>query len=308
MLISANRQVRRGGFTLAEMLMVLALFGLVAGATMQIVVRQQRFYASAADMMSVRSNLRDVAVVVPTDLRGISSIGGDIFAMSDSAIDFRMPIGISIICVINAGRTTVVIPPTTLASRSAVTTLTGSPGTKDTVFVYDPGATSATADDSWQKIAVTDTLKSGSCPTASGFTATSTEAAAAKTLTLGTALNANVPTGSIIRFYSRAKYKLYQPTAGGAWYIGYLDCPRGTCGSLQAVAGPYMPYSATPGSTGLRFVYRDSTGAVTTVTTRVARIDVTARAQTKSIVRTPGRPPDYYRDSLVVSVALRNRS
>jgi prepilin-type N-terminal cleavage/methylation domain-containing protein len=306
MLKSLNHPAaRRTGFTLVEMLMVLALFGLVAAATMQIIVRQQRFYTSAAEMMSVHANLRDVAAVVPTDLRGISSIGGDIYAMSDSAIDFRLSTGITVICSIAVTRLSVVIPPTTLASRSALTTLIGTPNTGDTAFVYDEGATSQVNDDSWQRVAVVDTLAAGNCPT---YTSSAAEAAMAKTIAIGTVLNANVVPGSVIRFYRRAKYKLYQPTAGGPWYIGYMDCPGGVCGGMQAVAGPYMPYSATASSTGLRFVYRDSTGAETATPANVARIDVTARAQTTNPVRMPGRPEDYFRDSLVVSVALRNRS
>jgi prepilin-type N-terminal cleavage/methylation domain-containing protein len=306
-MLTISRRPRRA-FTLAEMLFVLTLFGMVAGATMQIIVRQQRFYAGATDMMSMRSTLRDVATIVPTDLRGLSSIGGDIYAMSDSAVDFRLATGIGVVCTIGVGRTTLVIPPTSLASRSAVSTWLTAPAKGDTAFVYDEGPTSSVADDSWQKVALTDTLLTGVCPTTTGYTTTAAEAAAAKTVLISAALNAGVVPGSVIRFYRRAKYKLYQPVAGGAWYVGYLDCPGGVCGSMQAVAGPYLPYSTTASATGLRFVYRDSTGAVTATPTAVARIDLTARAQTQNTVRMPGRVPGYYQDSLVVSVALRNRS
>jgi len=38
------------------------------------------------------------------------------------------------------------------------------------------------------------------------------------------------------------------------------------------------------------------------------RVFLTARAQTQAPIRMPGRPIDYYRDSVVVSIALRNRS
>ena len=41
---------------------------------------------------------------------------------------------------------------------------------------------------------------------------------------------------------------------------------------------------------------------------QVARIDIIAKAQTQNPIRMPGRPEDYYSDSLVVTVALRNRS
>jgi prepilin-type N-terminal cleavage/methylation domain-containing protein len=298
----------REGFTLLEVLFVLVLFGIVGAATMQVIVRQQRYYASANEMMAMRTNLRDAASVLPADLRGISSSGGDIVAMSDSAIDFRQPTGQAIVCSIGAGRTTLVIPPPVLASRSAVTSWLAAPLSGDQAFVYAEGATSMIADDTWQLVTLAAAPIAGVCPTTSGYTSTATEQAAALTLTVAPALQADVAVGSIIRFTHRAKYKLFQPTAGGAWYLGYLDCPGGVCGTLQAVAGPYMPYSAVTSSTGLRFVYRDSTGAITNTPANVARIDITARAQTQNPIRVPGRPLANYGDSIVVTIALRNRS
>lgn len=298
---------RRRAFTLVELLVVLAVFGLVAAATTQIILRQERFYTGMSDITSMRGSLRDAVGTLPIDLREISSAGGDIYAMSDSAIDFRTSVGIAVVCSIPSS-TTIIIPPTSLSSRSALTTWLTTPVSGDTAFVYNEGAGPTTSDDSWFEITLTAAPIAGVCPTTSGYTANSTEAAAGYTLTVTPALPSTVVPGSLIRFYRRAKYKLYQPTAGGSWYLGYMDCPGAVCGSLQAVAGPFLAYSATPSATGLRFVYRDTTGAVTTDPTKVARIDITAHAQTSNIIRMAGRPPDYYADSLVMSVALRNRT
>ena len=57
----------------------------------------------------MRNSLRDLGEAIPSDLRGISSVGGDIYAMSDSSVDFRLATGISVICSIGALRTTVTI-------------------------------------------------------------------------------------------------------------------------------------------------------------------------------------------------------
>ena len=298
----------RRGFTLTEMLFVLVIFGLIAAATMRIIIRQQKFYASTTDLMAVNNTLRDIGEALPSDLRGISSVGGDIYAMSDSAIDFRLSTGISVICSIGATRLTVVIPPTSLSSRTALTTWSTTPALGDTAFVYNDGASSAITDDTWDRNVVGAALAVGNCPTSSGFTSTSAEASASQTLTFTTALAANVQTGALIRFYRRARYKLFQPAGSNAWYLGYTDCPAGVCGTLQPVAGPYLAYSATPANTGLRFIYRDSLGNVTTTKTQVARIDVIAKAQTDQPIRMPGRPEDYFSDSLVVTIALRNRT
>jgi len=301
--------MRRRGFTLTEMLFVLVIFGLVAGAIMRIILRQQKFYASTTDLIAMRTTLRDIGEALPSDLRGISSIGGDIYAMSDSSIDFRLSTGISVICSIGVGRLTAVIPPTNLSNKSALTTWISAPATGDTMFVYNPGATSALSDDSWQgPIPVTAAIAVGTCPTSTGYTTTTSEANSSQTLTFGTALNANVVPGNVIRFYRHAKYKLFQPVGSSAWYLGYQECPAGVCGTMQPVAGPYLAYSTNTGATGLHFVFRDSTGAITATTTQVARIDIIAKAQTENPIRMPGRPEGYYSDSLVVTVALRNRS
>jgi prepilin-type N-terminal cleavage/methylation domain-containing protein len=299
---------RRRAFTLTEMMFVLVIFGLVAGATMQIIVRQQKFYASTTDLMAMRNSLRDIGEAIPSDLRGISSVGNDIYQMTDSSIKFRLATGVSVVCSIGVTRLTAVIPPTTLSSNSAITTWMTAPTTGDTAFVYNEGASAAVNDDSWQQVPVTAALAVGSCPTASGYTSNATEAAAAQTITFGTALAANVVTGSVIRFYRTAKYSLYQPTAGGAWYLGFQDCPGAVCSTVQPVAGPYLAYSASAASTGLRFVYRDSTGVVTATPAQVARIDIIAKAQTENPIRMPGRPEGYFSDSLVVTIAIRNRT
>jgi prepilin-type N-terminal cleavage/methylation domain-containing protein len=299
-----NTMARRRGFTLTEMMFVLVLFGLVAGVTMRIIVRQQKFYSSTTDLMAMRNTLRDVGEAMPSDLRGISSIGGDILAMSDSAIDFRLATGISVLCSIGATRLTAVIPPTTLSRQNGISVWLAAPTTGDIAYVYDEGAASVVSDDVWDQVTLAAALSAGSCPT---YTANATEAAAAQTITFAAALNANVPVGSVIRFYRRAKYKLYQPNAG-AWYLGYQDCPAGVCGTMQPVSGPYLAYSATPASTGLRFIYRDATGAVTATPAQVARIDIIAKAQTENPIRMPGRPEGYFSDSLVVTIALRNRT
>jgi prepilin-type N-terminal cleavage/methylation domain-containing protein len=306
-MLTIARRARRG-FTLTEMMFVLVVFGLVAAATTRIIVNQQKFYASTTDLIAMRNTLRDVGEAVPSDLRGISSVGGDIYAMSDSAIDFRLATGISVVCSVVAGRLSVIIPPLNVANKSGLSTWTTAPTTGDTAFFYDEGATSAVTDDSWQKLPVTAALAVGVCPTSSGYTTTSAEQNASYTLTLGSTLNTGVVPGSIIRFYRHAKYELYQPNAGGAWYLGYQDCPGGSCSTMQPIAGPYLAYSTNAASTGLRFVYRDSTGAVTATPASVARIDVIAKAQTDNKIRMPGRPEDYYSDSLVVTIALRNRS
>ncbi|NUO63288.1 MAG: type II secretion system protein [Gemmatimonadaceae bacterium] len=297
---SLFRRARRGT-TLVELLVVLTIFGLIGSVIMRVLIRQQRFYSRAAEITTMHGNTREIAALLPSDLRGLSSGGGDIYAMSDSSIDFRIPTGSSVICKIGIGLVT--IPPTTTASRSSVTSWMSAPQLGDSVLIYDEGATTSVTDDGWNRYRVTAALAAGSCPNTTGFTATSAEAAAGYTLTLSASPPATSPAGSVIRFFRHAHYSFYR-TSNGDSYLGYYDCPGGTCSSITPVSGPFKPYAAS--GSGIQFVYYDSTGAVTTIPANVARIDVTVRATTNPVSLGDAARVAYV-DSLVFSTALRNR-
>ena len=297
-----SQRAARAGVTLAELLVVLVILGLVGSVIMRVVLRQQRFYASATELTSTRADLRDLATALPTDLRGISSAGGDIYAMSDSSIDFRLPMGISTVCQLGAGF--VVVPPATLASRSGVTAWTAAPASGDSVLIYDEGASSAISDDAWRPYKITAAPVAASCPTSTKFTTTAAEAAAGIKLTLSAVLPATSPQGSAMMFFRRAHYGLFV-TSAGTTMLGYFDCPAGVCGATTPMAGPFLPYAAS--GSGVQFSYFDSTGTATTTTTNVARIDVVVRAQTAAPVALAGGARSYVRDSLAFTVSLRNR-
>jgi len=173
------------------------------------------------------------------------------------------------------------------------------------VLVYDEGATGGVNDDSWRAYKVVGVATSGSsCPTTTGFTATSAEATGGIKLTLSAALVATVIQGAPIRFYRRAHYGFYKNAAGES-YLGYFECPGGVCAAMQPVAGPFMPYAA--GSGGLTFSFADSTGAVTANRLQVARIDVVVRSKTRAPVALTGNNRAFVTDSLAFTAALRNR-
>src|SRR5207248_11613168 len=80
---------RASGFTLAELMLVVALLGLVVGATMTVLVRQQQFYRSAGQISGVREQLRQAIGAITTDLRAVSPLDGDFYAISDKSVEFR---------------------------------------------------------------------------------------------------------------------------------------------------------------------------------------------------------------------------
>src|SRR5439155_792369 len=94
----------RAGFTLVELIITLVLVSFVAGAIVKLLLRQQRFYNSTTELIETRQQIRQAAAMLPSDLRGISSIGGDIYVMTDSSLEFRSVFGSSIVCVNTGGK------------------------------------------------------------------------------------------------------------------------------------------------------------------------------------------------------------
>ena len=294
----------RRGFTLPELLLVLVLISIVGGTIMRVVVRQQRYYTGVAEVLATRSSVRDLVNIVPVDLRGISTPGGDVLAITDSSIDFRTTVGSAVICQMNATRTQIVVPRTNLASRNGVTAWLTAPQMNDQIFVYQgatPGGT-----DSWTAATISAAPATLSCLASAGLTAAGAETANGIAWTVNPALPATTAIGAVVRVVRRAHYSLFR-AADGQWYLGYFECPAGVCGGIETVAGPFLPYAPSAAS-GIRFTYFDSTGVATTLPTRVARVDIAARARTRVPVSLTGNLSAFREESLTVSVALRNRS
>src|SRR2546428_41937 len=162
MLISVRPSPRRrAGFTLIEMMIVVALLGLIGSMLTTVLVRQQRFHRAVASVTDARARMRDIATILPTDLRGISTAGGDILDMSLTSLQFRAFVGTSIVCnfATAAGVTPAIIelPPQILtptapsnSSTTAATVLTAwinPPEVGDIAYVYDDGPEPGNADD-----------------------------------------------------------------------------------------------------------------------------------------------------------------
>ncbi|MEP6690279.1 MAG: prepilin-type N-terminal cleavage/methylation domain-containing protein [Gemmatimonadaceae bacterium] len=292
----------RRAFTVVELLVSLAVLGVILAAILGLIVSQQRFYAGAASMLETRTVLRDAADAVGGSLRGIAPGEGDIYSMTSSAVEFRAPAGASIACTIDATRTRVTIPALTLASGLALSTWPSLPADGDSLWIFDAGALPDGSDDRWGVAALTAAPGGGSCPVATGFSSSAAEAARGFTLALDGALPATIASGAAIRIFRRARYELYL-AADGAWYLGYYDClgSRATpCSAVQPVSGPYLAGSGSPPGLSLSFV--DAAGATTADPRAVARVDVVARGESRTNVERGSRR----RDSLGVRVRPRS--
>jgi prepilin-type N-terminal cleavage/methylation domain-containing protein len=296
----------RRAFTLIEVLITIVLFGMVMAVLMKIVVGQQRFYHGAAEMIETQTSVREAVSVLQSDLRALSPSRGDLIGMSDTSITFMEPIGASVVCVIGGGRTSLVLPPKQLAANNALTAWVRQPEPGDRILVYDLGTSDASADDTWGSYGLSAIPSSGgTCPMSTGFTTTAAEESQGYTLQIDAPLTTNVVEGSSVRILRQAKFTLYQ-AGDGRWYLGFQECPGGTCDPIQPVSGPYLPPGVNGGAGGLSFTYYDSTGTVTANQFTVARIDVVTRAATRSSLHIPGLASGHHVDSLRTTIALRN--
>jgi len=88
---------RRRGFTLTELAVVLALFGVVGSAIGVTLLRQQRFYRGATELLYAREGVRDAMEILSTDVRGMST-ADTARLLADSAFELFANIGSSVVC------------------------------------------------------------------------------------------------------------------------------------------------------------------------------------------------------------------
>lgn len=310
------RRRARAGLTLVELMISLVMLGLLGSVIIGFLLKQERFYSGANEMLLTRTQVRQAAVMMPSDLRAISAAGGDIYAMTDTSIEFRSTFGSSYLCRNDRSTSQIAIPPVTLAKGSALTVWTQTPTIGDSLALYVDSTNTAAKDDSWSyhKITVTTIAFSNATPgcTSASLLMKSTDVNAGNpsyNYTLSPQQSATVSAGAAVRFFKKVHYSLYN-AADGFWYLGYYDCRTGripVCNTIQPIAGPLRPYvSGHPELAGVRFTYYDTTGAVTATRTAVSRISILLQGEGSRTIQLAGGSPQTFRDSLRVEVGLRN--
>lgn len=306
----------RRGLTLIELMISIVLLGLLGGLIIGFLLKQERFYAGASEILLTRTQVRQAAVLMPGDLRGISAPGGDIYAMTDTSIDFRSTFGSSYLCASTKTSSQISIPPVTLAKGSALTVWSQTPVNNDSLALYVDSTSTSTKDDSWSYHRITATSvafsnASPGCLSATGMMK-STDVNAGNpsyAFTLSPTQSGTVSAGAAVRFFKKVHYSLYK-AADNNWYLGYYDCRTSrvpVCNTIQPIAGPLRPYIAgSPELAGVRFTYYDTLGNVTTNKLAVSRISVLLQGEGTKTIQLAGGSPTTFRDSLRIEVGLRN--
>ncbi len=306
--------MRRNGFTLVEVIIALALAGIAASFMIGTLVRQQRFYTSAAAILDTRAQLRDAADVLTTDIRGAATGLLGLPAMHDSAIEMYSTIAASIACTVQSA-STIGLPPRRLESGTTLTSMLAHPDTGDLaiVFTYAPGKPDSGSWESLQVASFQSRPVASSCPSSTGFTTSGDEAQGTAGFAVSLAQSPVTPfsPGAPVHFVRRARYSLYR-SSDNKWYLGYRRCGvagASGCAAVQPVSGPYQQYSSS-GVSGLAFRYFDVGGSElgnAVNSNLVARVDIVLRGKSARSANLAGDTRSTYKDSAVVSVSPRNR-
>ncbi|HJQ20477.1 MAG TPA: prepilin-type N-terminal cleavage/methylation domain-containing protein [Gemmatimonadaceae bacterium] len=328
---SPRRPRSRAGFTLTELMIVVVLVGLIGSMLTSLLMRQQSFHRAVATVADARARMRDVATILPTDMRSISTSGGDVLVLSDTSMQIRAFVGASILCSYVAGSPTVIeLPPKILSDSSVLTAWINPPRPGDMVYLYNDSTSAGNADDSWTPFAITDTASSTSstwCPTSTSFTHAGDNTARRYRLTLAAAPNqAQIKAGAPIRIAREVRYSGYQASDGN-WYVGYQTCTysgtmttAGACGTRDVLAGPIQAVTTDENTSGLYFKYYNQKGtrltwlpSLTTASpdSAVARAEVVIRTVSQSLRRATRINVQNTEitggDSLRFNIGFRNR-
>jgi len=269
----------------------------------QLMMSQQRFFQRMSEQTGARRELRNTLGTLPTELRGLSTVAGDVVAFGASSLTFRSTIGTAFVCD-RPSSTSVDVPPVNTARTSTSNWVTlPSPG--DTIFALRHDS-SGVVGDYWSAHRITAvTTGAGYCLT-SPYTDPVLDAGKARVrFVVSPAFPDSVVSGSALRFTRTARYELAQQTSG-RWYLQRQELQAGSWTVPVVLSGPYVP-PRTGGFSGVALTYFDSTGASVPVggdSRNIARIDVALRTQGRT-GSAPGAGPVI--DSVQLSIAVRNR-
>ena len=295
-------RLARRGYTVAELIATLTLLGLVGTIVAKLMLGQQRFYHRQTEQTSVRRELRTSLSLLPSDLRSVSSSGGDLTNFDANSVTFRNMLGASVVCS-KPNANTMDLPPLNMA-HNVLTSWYTQPQVGDSIFAFNEGMARGAEDDSWTGLLITGISQDAALCPGSPYTDAVLDAGKPRfRVTVTPVIPDSVKIGAGIRFERSTRYSL-NASASNRYYLSRSEYAGGVWGVPTPVSGPYD----SPGS-GLRFRFFDSLGVeVTNVANsrRVARIDMLLKATGASTSGSLGKGTAV-KDSLALRIALRNR-
>ncbi|MEO6526289.1 MAG: prepilin-type N-terminal cleavage/methylation domain-containing protein [Gemmatimonadaceae bacterium] len=274
----------RRGTSLVELVIALALTGIVLAAASGSLLRHQRGVRWVGEVAGAESQLRPLAQMLSAELALLDPATGDLTPglASDSTVQIRAAIASSLSCD-SASGTVTLVPE----SRSGIA-LGGSsraPEVGDSLWFFADTL-------GWQARRITGIARvSASCRSPALPTAAA--------LRLSIAVPMDMPGATPVRITRQERYQLYR-SGDGAWYFGLSDWSVATnrFAPPQPIAGPFVRRSAGVVTTG--FAFFDATGQ--SVVPDGANERTITRVRVRGLASLVARPGDARLDS--VDVAL----
>jgi len=272
---------RRAGFTLVELLVVMAIAGIVLAAVYQTLITQERSVRQSYALINVQNTTRTALEVLTSELREISATDSDLVRADSISIRFRGMRKAGVVCASDPSFNWVDVAEVGSAFADG-----------DSVLLFSDGANpSSGIDDSWIVRQVNTVNASANC-------AGNPISPNVRRLNL-TSPATNVIPGALARSFVHLGYRLVN--AGGEGHLYMMEAGDSV---------PLVEDLATIANQGIRFRYWDSTGVAIPVAnlTNAATRNTVARIQLKVRGNAVGGESGDRRmlsDSLVSTVYLR---
>ena len=287
------RAVNNRGFTLVELSAALALFGVVSAVAFRAMLVGQQAVERHFAMADLSASTRTAMVIIPDELRGLNAtdpLGGDIASAGPSSITYKALRSLYFVCrPPAAGSAEVVVAARNWGGLRALDSQV------DSVFIFADGDPRTPEDDSWIRASVTGVAPGAGCP---GGNASLTVSLSGVSEPGVGAVRAGAP----VRGVEVHRLLLYRDRYGDFW-MGASRYRKSGSGwtRTQPVLGPLT-------ETGLRFEYRDNSGALASNPSLVSRIDIKVVARSPRKLHLASGEVGFSVDSLSTSVVLRNNT
>ncbi len=188
---------------------------IVTGAIYRMLTSSQRLSRAQAERVDLQSNVRSGALIVPAELRELSTYSGgtddqnDVVTTTLSANDiiYRAMRGIGFLCQTPTATEIRLLRDSYSGYRDPVQT-------RDGVYVFMDGDPDDTADDSWLRLDVT-AVSAGTCGADAAIILTVPSTPALTVVPVP-------PVGTPVRIYEKMQLKLYADASGKSW-LGALS-------------------------------------------------------------------------------------
>ena len=236
----------RAGTSLAELLLALALAGVVLAATASTALRQQRGTRWVGALTGAESQVRPVTRLLPDELATLDASAGDVTAgqASDTSLQLRVVVASSLAC---DSATSVVTLVADAATGVPLGGVARAPAAGDSLWYYGGDSIG------WRARAV---LSASRVTTGCGRPAVLS--GATHRLALDVSIDASG--GTPLRITRQERWVVYR-ASDGRWYFGIRDWSpvSGRFLPSQPVAGPFVRAIRSGERTGFR--YFDASGA-----------------------------------------------